>query len=75
MAALSLTAVLTPVENGWTQAHLNDVPGVITCAPTRAQALEDLVDALEQFLRSHTVGDPADPAHGERIELRLVLAG
>lgn len=74
MATLSLTAVFEPVEGGWTQASLLDVPGVITCAPTRARARELLVDALEQFLRSHAVGEPAEPPRGERAELRLVLA-
>ena len=73
MTTLTLTADFETVEGGWTQARLVDVPGVITCARTRAQAREDLIDALEQFLRSHTIGAP-NPAGRERVELRLVLA-
>ena len=74
MATLTLTADFHPVEGGWIQAELVDVPGVITCARTREQARDDLIDALEQFLRSHAVGEPAPAPDGERVELRLVLA-
>jgi predicted RNase H-like HicB family nuclease len=73
VATLSLNAVLEPVEFGCIQARLTDVPGVITCARTREQALDMLVDGLERFLRSHRVGEPPVPPRGERIELRLVL--
>jgi hypothetical protein len=37
---LSLTAVYEPVEHGWIQASLAELPGVITAAPTLAEAKE-----------------------------------
>jgi hypothetical protein len=33
-APLSLTAIYETVENGWTQARMKELPGVITAAPT-----------------------------------------
>ena len=38
MVELTLIADFRTVEGGWTQAELVEVPGVITCAPTRAGA-------------------------------------
>jgi predicted RNase H-like HicB family nuclease len=49
-SAVSFTAVYETVENGWTQAHLSELPGVITAAPTRDGATELLVDALREYL-------------------------
>ncbi len=49
---LSFTAVYQPVENGWYQARLIEIPGVITAAPTREEAAELLVDALREYLLS-----------------------
>jgi hypothetical protein len=49
---LRLTPVYKLVENGWTQAGLLELPGVITAAPSRDEAQELLVDALRQFLLS-----------------------
>jgi predicted RNase H-like HicB family nuclease len=45
-----LTAVFRTVENGWVQASLQEVPGVITVAPTRAEAESMLADALHEYL-------------------------
>jgi predicted RNase H-like HicB family nuclease len=49
-ARVSFTAVYEPVENGWVQAHLAELPGVITAAPTQAEAKELLADALREYL-------------------------
>ena len=61
---LHLTLVFEQVENGWTQASLMEMPGVITAAPTRAEAHAMLLDALREFLLSfgpaHKVGSPND---------------
>ena len=43
---VSLTAVYEPVENGWIQARIAELPGVITAAPTQEEAKDLLVDAL-----------------------------
>ena len=37
---IKLNAVYEPVENGWTQGRLIELPGVITAAPTLAEAKE-----------------------------------
>lgn len=49
---LRLTPVFENVEDGWTQASLVEIPGVITAAPTRGEAREMLLDALREFLLS-----------------------
>jgi predicted RNase H-like HicB family nuclease len=50
--ALTLTAVYEPVENGWVQARLRELPAVITAAPNRREAEQMLEDALAQYLAS-----------------------
>ena len=51
-ARISLTAVYEPVEEGWVQARLVELPAVITAAPTLAVARELLADALREYLLS-----------------------
>lgn len=58
---LSLTAVYTPVEDGWIQAHLAELPGVVTVAESRAAAEEMLLDALHEYLRSLLEGPTTQP--------------
>jgi predicted RNase H-like HicB family nuclease len=63
---VSLTAVYEPVENGWVQARIREMPGVITAAPTRAEAEDMLLDALREFLlsfRSDSDGDETGSGH------------
>ncbi len=47
---VSLTAVYEPVENGWTQARIEELPEVITAAPTLVEAKELLADALREYI-------------------------
>ena len=49
---LQLTPVYQQVEDGWTQAEIVELPGVITTAPSREEAQEMLLDALREFLLS-----------------------
>jgi predicted RNase H-like HicB family nuclease len=71
---LKLTAVYEPVENGWTQGRLIELPGVITAAPTLVEAKGMLRDALAQYLASFD-STPGTTAPGvEREELRLTIA-
>jgi predicted RNase H-like HicB family nuclease len=49
---LMLTAVYEPVEEGWTQARIQELPAVITAAPTLDEAKKLLVDALQEYLLS-----------------------
>lgn len=52
--SLTFTAVYEIVENGWVQAQLAEIPGVLTAAPTRAEAEVMLLDALREYLLSFT---------------------
>lgn len=72
---LSLTAVYEPVEGGWTQARIVELPAVITAAPTQEEAKEALLDALREYLLSLGDGEAAQLADRElaREELEVVL--
>jgi len=63
-ATLSYTVICEPVENGWTQARLEELPAVITAAPSPDEATEQLVDALAEYLLAlgHPHKAAADPA-------------
>jgi predicted RNase H-like HicB family nuclease len=60
-AELAFTAVYEDVENGWVQARLAEIPGVITAAPTRDQATEMLLDAFAEYMRSFAVPGVSAP--------------
>ena len=72
---LSLTAVFEPLEGGWTQVRIAELPAVISAAPTRDEAREMLLDALREYLLSLGRGDEAvevgEPASKERLEIIL----
>lgn len=72
---LSLTAVFEPVDEGWTQARIVELPAVITAGPTRDEAREMLLDALREYLLSLGQEEAAvevrDPASSEPLEITL----
>ncbi len=73
-ARISLTAVYEPVEQGWVQARLAELPAVITAAPTLAGARELLADALREYLLSlaeapSTAAGQNGAAHREPLEI------
>jgi predicted RNase H-like HicB family nuclease len=70
---LKLTAIYEPAENGWTQGRLVELPGVITAAPTLAEAKEMLRDALAEYLAAlgSAPGAMAPGAESEELELRI----
>ena len=74
---ISLTAVYEPVEDGWTQARIRELPGVITAAPTLEEAKELLIDALREYLLS-LAESPASqaPANGviQHEPLEIVIS-
>jgi predicted RNase H-like HicB family nuclease len=47
---LQLTPVFEPVENGWWQGRVKELPEVITAAPTREEAEEHLQDAAHEYV-------------------------
>ena len=65
-AQISFTAVYEQVENGWTQARIEQLPGVITAAPSLKEAKELLADALREYLLS--LGEPAKAAPQGSVE-------
>ena len=74
-ARMSLTAVYEPVENGWTQARIEELPAVITVGPTIEDAKELLFDALREYLLSLGEQKTGAPAQGSstREALEIVL--
>ncbi|MCL2770235.1 MAG: type II toxin-antitoxin system HicB family antitoxin [Solirubrobacterales bacterium] len=51
--ALTLTAVFTPDEEGWTMAQLAEWPAVVTCGHTVEEAREMLLDAAHEMIASY----------------------
>ena len=49
---IPLSIVYEPVENGWVQARIEELPAVITTAPTRLEAKAMVLDALREYLLS-----------------------
>jgi predicted RNase H-like HicB family nuclease len=49
-----LHAVFEPDEGGWVRATIEELPGVITCAPTLDEARELIRDALDEWLAALT---------------------
>lgn len=72
---LSLTAVYEPVENGWTQARIEELPAVITAGPALEEARELLLDALREYLLSlgRRERSAALQDHATRESLEVVL--
>lgn len=69
---LSLTAIYEPVDGGWIQAHLAELPGVITAAPTLEKAKELLADALREYLLA--LGE-AEPVPDSPVSGKISQAG
>jgi predicted RNase H-like HicB family nuclease len=72
---LSLTVVYEPVEEGWVQATIEGLPGVVTAAPSLAEAKESIVDALREWLLAFGEGvvstQPSPEALRAPIKIRL----
>ncbi|MGH3771390.1 MAG: type II toxin-antitoxin system HicB family antitoxin [Pseudonocardiaceae bacterium] len=76
--AVSYTVIFEEVGGGWVQAHLHELPGVITAAPSREQAAEDVVDALREYLLSlrDVPGPRSEPEDGaDTVQLTIALRG
>lgn len=66
--SLTLTAVFTPDENGWTMAQLAEWPAVVTCAPTLDEARDMLLDAAREMVASYRVEGREPPIGGGSVE-------
>ncbi len=51
---MDLHFVFEPDEQGWVRATIEELPGVITCAPTLDEARELVRDALDEWLLALT---------------------
>jgi predicted RNase H-like HicB family nuclease len=74
---LTLTAVFTPDENGWTMAQLAEWPAVVTCGPTVDEAREMLLDAVREMIASYRDEGREPPiggGHPESITIDVAAA-
>lgn len=73
---LTLTARFEAVEDGWVQATIDELPGVITAGPSHDEAKELLVDALHTYLLA--LGDledrPTVEHRGEAEPLQIAVS-
>ena len=73
--ALTLTAVFTSDENGWTMAQLAEWPVVVTCAPTVEEARSMLLDAAQEMIASYRDEGREPPIGGGHVKaLTISLA-
>ena len=72
---LVFTAVYEQVEDGWTQARIEQLPAVVTAAPTASEAKKLLVDALYEYLLSLGASDQPSPHGGsvQRLPFEIVI--
>lgn len=73
-ASMTLTAVYESVESGWVQARVQELPSVITAAPTRAEAREMLEDAVREYFLAMQ-GEAADELPDHEREPLTVMIG
>ncbi len=75
--SLTLTAVFTADEDGWTMAQLAEWPAVVTCGRTVEEAREMLLDAAREMLASYRDEGRQPPiggGHAEPITIDLAAA-
>jgi predicted RNase H-like HicB family nuclease len=66
--SLTLTAVFTPDENGWTMAQLAEWPAVVTCGRTLEEARAMLEDAAREMIASYRAEGREPPIGAGRVE-------
>jgi len=73
--SFELTAILEPVEDGWVQARIAEIPGVITAGADEAEARDLLVDALREYMLAlgELGEDVVRPPNGEHYSLAVTL--
>jgi predicted RNase H-like HicB family nuclease len=65
---LTLTAVFTPDENGWTMAQLAEWPAVVTCGSSVEEARAMLQDAAREMMASYRDEGREPPIGGGHVE-------
>jgi len=56
---MELHVLLEPDEQGWVRATIEELPGVITCAPSQEEARTLIRDALGEWLQALTSAERA----------------
>ncbi len=59
-----LTVICEPVEEGWLQARIAELPAVITAGKTEDEAVNLALDALREYILSLGAGSPGQVAPG-----------
>jgi predicted RNase H-like HicB family nuclease len=70
---ISLTAIYEPVEDGWIQARVKELPGVITAAPTLAEAKSMLEDAVREYLLAQLEDGQAGSSSAHQEAVRVTI--
>jgi predicted RNase H-like HicB family nuclease len=72
---VTFTARYETVEDSWVQATIDELPGVVTAAPTHEEAKELLADALHAYLLvlGDLQGEPETPHAGEAEPMQLTV--
>ena len=71
---LSFTVLYDDVEDGWVMARVLEKPGAISQGRTRAEARENVRDALRELLLHEGTQLPDDEIGGDREALQLTIA-
>ena len=75
LCGVELHVVFEPDEEGWVRATIEELPGVITCAPTLDEARNLVRDALDEWLQALTSSERATiGADATRETLTLSVA-
>jgi predicted RNase H-like HicB family nuclease len=71
--SIPLSIVYDAVENGWVQARIAELPGVITAAPTRSEARAMVLDALREYLLALRDAPPQEVPGEDREPVALEI--
>jgi predicted RNase H-like HicB family nuclease len=73
--SVTLTAVFTPDEDGWTTAQFAEWPAVMARARTVEEAREQLLDAARKIVASYRDEGRESPiGHAERVTIDIAAA-
>jgi predicted RNase H-like HicB family nuclease len=70
MDTVELSIVYEPVDNGWVQARIAELPAVITAGRSRDEAKSLVLDAFREYLLA--LQQPAEVG-GERERVALTI--
>ncbi|HWY18506.1 MAG TPA: type II toxin-antitoxin system HicB family antitoxin [Solirubrobacteraceae bacterium] len=68
---LRLTIVYEDAGDGWTLARIPEVRGAISQGETRAQARENVIDALKELLAARADFPSQQPVDSDSLELTI----